>query len=174
MGEGAFMQPDQAPFARDLFLPAYQEEMKTTRRVLEAIPEEQCGFRPEKRMRSAFEMAWHLVSSEVWFLEGLLHGLFASEEARMPAQIRSIPDILGYYDSSVPPLLDKVRAMKPAELARDVDFFGVAHQPAVTYLSFLIVHTVHHRAQLALYLRIMGAKVPSIYGGSLDEPFTTA
>jgi uncharacterized damage-inducible protein DinB len=168
------MHPDQAPFARELFLPTLQMEMQTTRRVLEAIPEDKCGYRPETRLRSAFEMAWHLVSSEVWFLEGLLHGLFAPEEARMPVQIKTIRDIIDYYDRSVPALIKKVRGMTPEELARDVDFFGVAQQPAVTYLSFLIVHTVHHRAQIALYLRMMGAKVPSIYGGSLDEPFTAA
>jgi uncharacterized damage-inducible protein DinB len=41
----------------------------------------------------------------------------------------------------------------------------------VCYLLHLITHTVHHRAQLALYLRMMGVKVPAIYEGSLDEPF---
>ena len=34
-----------------------------------------------------------------------------------------------------------------------------------------ISHTIHHRGQLSTYLRPMGAKVPSIYGGSADEPF---
>jgi len=33
-------------------------------------------------------------------------------------------------------------------------------------------HTIHHRGQLCAYLRQMGAKVPNIYGGSFDEPFT--
>jgi uncharacterized damage-inducible protein DinB len=32
-------------------------------------------------------------------------------------------------------------------------------------------HSIHHRGQLSAYLRPMGAKVPSIYGGSADEPF---
>jgi uncharacterized damage-inducible protein DinB len=31
-------------------------------------------------------------------------------------------------------------------------------------------HSIHHRGQLATYLRPMGAKVPRIYGGSADEP----
>ena len=33
-----------------------------------------------------------------------------------------------------------------------------------------LLHTIHHRGQLSTYLRPMGGKVPSIYGGSADEP----
>jgi uncharacterized damage-inducible protein DinB len=35
-------------------------------------------------------------------------------------------------------------------------------------------HGIHHRGQLMTYLRPMGSKVPSIYGGSADEPFQGA
>jgi uncharacterized damage-inducible protein DinB len=49
-----------------------------------------------------------------------------------------------------------------------VDFFGMK-MPAVQYLMFALVHMVHHRGQLATYLRPMGGKVPAIYGGSFDE-----
>ena len=48
---------------------------------------------------------------------------------------------------------------------------GAFNFPAVIYLSFLIRHQVHHRGQLSVYLRPMGAKVPAIYGGSFDEPW---
>jgi uncharacterized damage-inducible protein DinB len=41
--------------------------------------------------------------------------------------------------------------------------------PAVNYLLFTLTHMVHHRGQLSTYLRPMGGKVPSIYGGSFDE-----
>ena len=37
-----------------------------------------------------------------------------------------------------------------------------------SYLGFILHHTVHHRGQLSMYLRPMGAKVPSIYGESWD------
>ena len=40
--------------------------------------------------------------------------------------------------------------------------------PAVTYLNFVLHHSIHHRGQLSMYLRPMGAKVPSIYGESYD------
>jgi uncharacterized damage-inducible protein DinB len=48
--------------------------------------------------------------------------------------------------------------------------FGMFNLPAVMYLQFMLNHSIHHRGQLSSYLRPMGAKVPSIYGGSFDEP----
>ena len=59
----------------------------------------------------------------------------------------------------------------PAQLLTPVDFLGVFNMPAAFYLAFLNNHSIHHRGELATYLRPMGAKVPSIYGGSYDEPF---
>jgi uncharacterized damage-inducible protein DinB len=41
--------------------------------------------------------------------------------------------------------------------------------PAVMYLNFLLHHSIHHRGQLSMYLRPMGAKVPAIYGESYDS-----
>jgi len=34
----------------------------------------------------------------------------------------------------------------------------------------MLFDAIHHRGQLSTYLRAMGAKVPSIYGPSADEP----
>jgi uncharacterized damage-inducible protein DinB len=50
-----------------------------------------------------------------------------------------------------------------------VDFWSIFQLPAVVYLQFAINHSVHHRGQLTIYLRPMGAKVPSIYGESFDD-----
>jgi uncharacterized damage-inducible protein DinB len=38
------------------------------------------------------------------------------------------------------------------------------------YLAFVNNHSVNHRGELVTYLRPMGSKVPSVYGGSFDEP----
>ena len=49
--------------------------------------------------------------------------------------------------------------------------FGMGAHPGVHYLNWDVVHLVHHRAQLGLYLRLAGEKVPSIYGPTLDVSF---
>ena len=60
--------------------------------------------------------------------------------------------------------------MDGTALAQIVDFYGMK-LPNAQYLVVAAVHNAHHRGQLASYLRPMGGKVPSIYGGSADEPF---
>jgi uncharacterized damage-inducible protein DinB len=36
-------------------------------------------------------------------------------------------------------------------------------------ISDTINHLVHHRGQMTVYLRLMGAKVPALFGPSADE-----
>jgi uncharacterized damage-inducible protein DinB len=43
--------------------------------------------------------------------------------------------------------------------------------PRVAFLrSILLNHWYHHRGQFGVYLRLLGASVPSSYGPSGDEP----
>jgi uncharacterized damage-inducible protein DinB len=50
-----------------------------------------------------------------------------------------------------------------------IDFRGMFQMPAISYLTFSSNHSIHHRGQLSVYLRPMGAKVPAIYGESFDS-----
>jgi uncharacterized damage-inducible protein DinB len=90
-----------------------------------------------------------------------------SENAAGPS---TISEILDFYDKSVTTLLPKVKALSGDDLTKVVAFFGMQF-PNVTYLNIMMNHSIHHRGQLSAYLRPMGGKVPSIYGGSADEPF---
>jgi uncharacterized damage-inducible protein DinB len=60
--------------------------------------------------------------------------------------------------------------MTPQQLATPVNFLSLFTFPAFVYLGLVNNHSIHHRGQLSTYLRPMGSKVPSIYGGSADEP----
>jgi uncharacterized damage-inducible protein DinB len=66
---------------------------------------------------------------------------------------------------------ERVRKLSPEQLMKPIEFFGVFNLPAAFYMGFLNNHSIHHRGQLAAYLRPMGSKCPSIYGGSYDEPW---
>ena len=98
-------------------------------------------------------------------------GLFlASAQAADPASIDVTAKLVEMYKTEFPAKLNAVRTMPPADMLKVVDFFGMFQWPAVSYLGFGNNHSVHHRGQLATYLRAMGSKVPAIYGGSADEP----
>ena len=81
---------------------------------------------------------------------------------------------MDWYDRNYKRAADRVRALSAEQLLTPIEFFGVFNLPAAFYLGFLNNHSIHHRGQLATYLRPMGAKCPSIYGGSYDEPFQPA
>jgi len=165
------MQPDQATFLLGIYLPQISSEWEITKKVLQAVPDTNHDYRPDPKSRTASELAWHILSSDVWFLEGLISGEFKMEEAKQPTELESIADMIAWYEREAPPLIEKLSAMPPEKLAAELNFFGLWNSPAVTYLGGMVLHTSHHRGQLTSYLRAMGGKVPSIYGGSADEPF---
>jgi uncharacterized damage-inducible protein DinB len=53
-------------------------------------------------------------------------------------------------------------------MAESLDFFGNFKMTRAQLIGFANNHSVHHRGQLAAYLRAMGSKVPNIYGPSAD------
>lgn len=145
-------------------------EVPVTRKVIAAIPEDARDFRPDPKARTAFELALHIVASEIQMLDEIADGAFSMEE-KLTDKPATIAELLALYDRELPRAFGRVRALTPEELARIVDFYGAFQLPNVAYISFVTMHTVHHRGQLSTYLRPMGSKVPSIYGGSADEPW---
>lgn len=165
------MTPEQAQFALGMLLGAVENETPVTRKVIAAMPENQAGLKPHEKSMSAIDLAWHIVSSEVWFAQSIASSAFSQEESKRPTEMDSFAKILAWYDREFPAALAKLKALPAEKLAAELDFFGLVKMPAVAYLGLLNSHSIHHRGQFSVYLRLAGAKVPSIYGGSADEPF---
>jgi uncharacterized damage-inducible protein DinB len=164
------MTPEQASFLLDVLLAGVKKEAPTTRRVIQAVPADKSGYRPDPHARSALELAWHIASSDVWFLEAFLKGKFDMEDDSMPADLTNPADIASWHEDSLAASFEKIAKLSADFWATPLSCFGIYNFPAVMYLQFMLVHTVHHRGQLCAYLRPMGSKVPNIYGGSFDEP----
>jgi uncharacterized damage-inducible protein DinB len=164
------MTREQATLLASTFLAAIQKETHTTCRVIKAVPSGKGGYRPDPVSRTALELAWHIASADVWFLEGFLKGGFAMDDDTMPADLSEAADVALWYEDNFATAFDKVSKLPGDFWAKPLDFFGIYNHPAAMYLQFMLLHTVHHRGQLCAYLRPMGAKVPNIYGGSYDEP----
>src|SRR5581483_9897134 len=117
---------------------------------------------------SALDLAWHIARAEAFFLNSIADGKFVRGNSDRPGNLRTAQDILAWYDTNVPPALQRAKSLSGDQLAQMVDFFGVTQMPAVNCLLFMVKHGAHHRGQLSAYLRPMGAKVPAIYGQSAD------
>jgi uncharacterized damage-inducible protein DinB len=119
----------------------------------------------------------HLAAGDLWFLDAIRQASFAYDpnaEKAVSDKHPTVNDIVELYKREFPIKLQAVRAMSTDDLTKTVDFFGMFQWPNVSYLGFANNHSVHHRGQLASYLRAMGSKVPAIYGGSADEPMMGA
>lgn len=164
------MTPEQAKMTLDMWAQDAAYESQTTRKVIAAMPADKGDYTPDPKSMPALELAWHIASSELWFLDGIAKGAFIPGDSKKPEDIKTPADVLAAYDAAFGPALEKVKALSADDAAKPVDFFGMMQLPNAAYLGFLVKHTVHHRGQLSAYLRPMGGKVPSIYGGSADEP----
>ena len=165
------MSPEQAKGMAAFFTMVIENEMPTNIRVFEAIPEDKSGYRPDDKARTALELARHMVVSDLWFADAVIDGSFEMPSEDAENAVSSVSQALALYKEKLPAALEKIKAMPGEQLAKPINMMGVFNFEAVIYLSFLIRHSVHHRGQLSTYLRPMGGKVPSIYGGSADQPF---
>ncbi|MGV8040829.1 MAG: DinB family protein [Thermoanaerobaculaceae bacterium] len=164
------MTPEFAAGLREAYCSGFEFEVPVTRNVIAAILESGKEYRPDPKSRTAFELAHHIVTSEIQMLDEIADGVFSMEE-KVKERPATVAGLLELYDRELPRALGRVKALPPADLAKVVDFYGAFQLPNVAYISFVSMHTVHHRGQLSAYLRPMGSKVPSIYGGSADEPW---
>ena len=164
------MNPEQGKFLCKIFCDTIQSEFETTKKVIRAVPDDKKNFKPDPKSMSAHELAWHIAGSEIFFLDGILSGKYEMS-GEQPAPPPTIGAILEWYEGVHKDRIAKLQSLPADKLVQPVALFGVMELPAVAFLNLMNLHTSHHRGQLSAYLRPMGAKVPSIYGGSADEPF---
>jgi uncharacterized damage-inducible protein DinB len=163
------LTPEFALTYRAIMLDGIAREAETGKKVIAAVPDDAASYRPDPNARTARELAWHLANSDIQFLDGIADLNFGMDTPEHKPQTSA--EVVAWYAENVERGLARVASMTPEQLVTPVNFFGVFNMPAVLYLGFLNNHHIHHRGALATYLRPMGAKVPSIYGGSYDEPF---
>lgn len=171
------MTPEQASFLVQQYTQLMQGEFPATCKVLAAVKDDTRDYKPDAKSRSAWELATHLATADVWFLDSVINGKFEWDPEKVKQVEGSFPNVaavVAFYEKTFPQKLQALQAMAPADLAKTISFFGMMEMPAVSFLGMANNHGIHHRGQLAAYLRAMGSKVPAIYGGSADEPMQGA
>jgi len=163
------IQPEQANFLLNgVYLPGLKNEQRITKSIIEAIPLDKGDYRPDEISKSALELAWHIAATEMRFMEAVPAGAFDLSPRPRPDSIKNSKDLTVWYTDNFAAHFDKLTKLSNEQLLKIVDFRGLFQLPAVMYLNILLHHSIHHRGQLSMYLRPMGAKVPSIYGESYD------
>lgn len=163
--------PDFVAGYAAMMLNGIGREAETTGRVIAAIPEGKRDYKPDPHARTAWELAWHLANSDNQFLNSIADGKFNMTNPATKPQ--TVEELAEWYGKNIANGIERVRALSPEQLLTPIQFITF-NLPAAFYLGFLNNHSIHHRGELATYLRPMGSKVPAIYGGSYDEPMQPA
>jgi uncharacterized damage-inducible protein DinB len=156
----------------ETLLPEFDQEMATTRRLLERVPGEKAEWKPHPK---SFALG-HLAQLLSWMPGWITNALRTTELDLARAG--------GYSFEKTETLLDQFdRNVREAREAlaesRDEDYtvpWSLKHGdrvlltlPRADVVRQDISHLVHHRGQLSVYLRLLDVPVPSIYGPTADE-----
>ena len=152
-----------------MFVQQLKGEHRITKTIIEAIPLDKGDYKPDEVAKSAIDLAWHIAMAEMRFMEAVVDGEFNRAPSPRPETIKNSEDLMAWYIPEFNSHIEKLTALTPDQLLKIVDFRGIFQLPAVMYLGFVLHHSIHHRGQLSMYLRPMGAKVPAIYGESYDS-----
>ena len=164
------MNKPKSLIASDQIRTLREFEFATTMRVWKAYPEDKLDLRPAEKSRSASELIRTFVYEE------LVCGAAMRGDPISALAAHRLPDNLGDVLETFDRIHQEVQslvAQAPDEvLDRVTDFYG--HQISVLEVLWAeLLDQIHHRGQLSVYLRLAGARVPSIYGPTADEPAGT-
>ena len=163
--------PQKTLTEKDMFLQTLQRECQTTIKLLKAYPVSKADFKPHEKSRSAKELAWTFVL-EQGIADAALKGHIDFSKP-MPPPPGSFGDVIAAFEKASRETDTKVSKATEEDLGRTVQFpiapgkMGDLRRLDVLWTT--LMDQVHHRGQLSVYLRLAGAKVPSIYGPTADE-----
>jgi uncharacterized damage-inducible protein DinB len=153
-------------------LQEFDQEMKTTRRVLERVPSDKGQWKPHAKSFSLGHLAQLVSWMPGWIAQTLKEP--SLDLAGAPKySYEATETLLRGFD-------DNVKAARKAfETTTDADWsipWSLKHgartlfsAPRGVVVRQHISHLVHHRAQLGVYLRLIDVPVPSMYGPTADE-----
>jgi uncharacterized damage-inducible protein DinB len=159
------------------FLPQFDHEMETTRRILDVVPERDAAWRPHPKSTSLGDLASHIASIPAYSKFVVEQpevdlGLAANTSiTRVP--FTTTAELLQRFDRYVreakermEPVSDEAMRENWSLRNRGATMFSL---PRVAVLrSFVLSHLIHHRGQLTVYLRLRDVPIPSVYGPTAD------
>lgn len=154
------------------FLRTWEREFRTTLRVLANYPPDRLAYRPNEKSMTAHDLMWTVPIVEKAGIGGCVRGKINPGRGKPP---KTKEALIREYKKIHKTMVRKVRAAGEELFSKTIKFYvakGKIGDVKVGALLWDMLHDhIHHRGQLSVYLRLVGAKVPSIYGPSADEPW---
>jgi uncharacterized damage-inducible protein DinB len=159
----------------DAFLAEYDHEMSTTRRVLARVPAANSEWKPHEKSMPMRQLAHHVANLPLMAKAILTTTVFdAVVDREPPPAFEKTADLVAAFDVRVKELRELIVGKTDGELlsvwtlkSGGKELFTLPK--AVALRSLFLNHSIHHRGQLSVYLRLNDVPVPSMYGPSADE-----
>jgi uncharacterized damage-inducible protein DinB len=155
-------------------LPEYDQEMANTRKMLDAVPNDKLDFKPHEKSCNMAALMTHLVGIPEWAAETIKTDSMDFTGYTPPAPVKSKEEAAATFEKNAAAGRDALSGATDENFHRDWTLSGNGQvfftlPKIAVFRSFVMNHIIHHRAQLGMYLRLCGAKVPGMYGPSADE-----
>lgn len=164
---------------RDALLAELDQEMATTRRLLEIVPEADAAWKPHPKSMSLGELAVHLSNLLYWGMVTVRDEGFdvkpVGQPGWTPPKFDSTAGNLRIFDANLAEVKGVLAVasdealLQPWSLRAGAEVYFTMPK-AVVWRTFVMNHLVHHRGQLSVYLRLRDVPLPSIYGPTADNP----
>ena len=162
----------------EAILPEFDHEMANTRKTLERVPDDKPNWKPHEKSWAMMELATHVANIPSWTALTLAADSFdmAPKDGDAPKvpEAGSKDEALEMFDKNVSEARAAIEAASDEDLMKSWSLLSggetLFSMPKIAVLrNFVLNHTIHHRAQLGMYLRLNDIPVPAIYGPSADE-----
>jgi uncharacterized damage-inducible protein DinB len=157
----------------------FDEEFATTRKVLALIPNDKMLWRPHEKSMELGRLAWHVADFPEWCLATLEQNPLRMTEADAQNYMhawegKTRQEIVAKFDTSLTKARAALQSIPDDKLTERwrMEWAGqtVIDEPRLNAVDkWTFRHMVHHRAQLGVYLRMLGVSIPGAYGPSADE-----
>ena len=160
--------------SNEQFVKVLRSEVPVTLKVLKAFPAGDSHFKPHEKSQSAIQQAWNLVLGQIAIQQALNDEFTIPPNfPALPAQWSDLVDQFAKESSKTIKMLQE--EVNDSHFKKPVQFptgpGELSEFPKTDFLWFILFDNIHHRGQLAVYLRLVGGKLPSIYGPTADEPW---
>jgi uncharacterized damage-inducible protein DinB len=159
-------------------LPEFDYEIANTRRALERVPEDRFDWKPHDKSTSMGGLATHLANIPTWATRAVKQDSFdmapqGGPPARVP-EAKSLAEVLEAFDKNVAEARAAISEASDEHLLTNWSLLSggatvMTLRRIAVLRSFVMNHSIHHRGQLSVYLRLNDVPVPGLYGPSADE-----
>jgi len=154
----------------------FEHEVTSTRKLLQAVPEKDLGFKPSEISWTMGQLAQHIATIYYWYVGALTQDVYDMATDHLErGDPNDIKATLALFESNVEKARTALASLTEQKLqdnwtmkAGERVILGPM-QRGIVSRGFLFNHIYHHRGELVVYLRATGNKVPGMYGPTYEE-----